>query len=82
MFLYLVVRYENGLQFSAGVQTVGYGGEVVPAQYNFPQILELTQTRRKVGQFVVAEVEELQQCAPTDKAGDAVDLVTGDVYLV
>ena len=35
-------------------------GEVVPAQYNFPQILELTHTRRKVGQFVVAQVEELQ----------------------
>ena len=45
-------------------------------------MFELTQTNRKVGQFVVAEVEELQQFSPADKAGDAVDLVAADVYLV
>ena len=56
----LVVRYENCFKFSAAIQTVRYGGEVIPAQDDFPQILELCNAGREVGQFVVAEVQELQ----------------------
>ena len=45
-------------------------------------MFELPNTRRKVGQLVVAEVQELEQLSTADKAGDVRDLVTGHIDLV